>query len=67
MQKMATTTLPDNATVTVTMTGKQMRALINHIDLTVSGNDLTTLEHGVLYLMGALHQAETLHAAEVSS
>ena len=63
------TTLPDNHQVTVTMTGKQMRALIDIADLTNDNplNGMTPAASAVLYLMAALQQAETLHAAEVSA
>ena len=55
------TTLPNNYQVTVTMTGKQVRALIDHADLTLDGPDLSDAEHAVLCLMGALQQAEAIH------
>ena len=57
--------IPANLKVTVTMTARQARALIDADDLTGPITDeLKTLSHGVLYLQGALHQAELLADAK---
>jgi hypothetical protein len=59
-----TNPIPKDLNVTVTMTARQMRAVIDATDLTVSGNNLSAAESGVLYLMAALQQAEALFAVD---